>query len=117
MKKTILMAFFTTLFIFLVQCMALAQEEYVPDEVLIKFKIKVGKKAKVNVIDSVLGKIIGRFRKDGDLLHLKVPKNIGTKRAISILTKSRHIKYAVRNNIHRINSTFADDPRFNRQWA
>jgi hypothetical protein len=116
MKKTILMGFFTTLFIFLVQCMALAQEEYVPDEVLIKFKTKVGKKAKVNVIDSVLGKIKGRFRLDGDLLHLKVPKNIGTKRAISILTKSRHIKYAVRNNIHHIDSTFANDPRFNGQW-
>lgn len=94
-------------------------QDYVPDEVLIKFKRGVGKQTRQVAINSVQGKRIGTFRLDPDLFHLKVPATIGTDIAISNLMRNPNVQYAVRNHIYYLtqDQVFPDDPKFNRQWA
>jgi len=94
-------------------------QDYVPDEVLIKFKRGVGKQARQVAINSVQGKRIGTFRLDPDLFHLKVPATIGADIAISHLIRNPNVQYAVRNHIYYItqDQVFPDDTRFHNQWA
>ena len=94
-------------------------QDYVPDEVLIKFKRGVGKQARQFAINSVQGKRIGTFRLDPDLLHLKVPATIGTDNSISHLIRNPNVQYAVRNDIYYItqDQVFPDDKRFRFQWS
>ena len=118
MKKIISISILGLLMILFTNNIAKAQD-YVPDEVLIKFKRGVGKQARQFAINSVQGKRIGTFRLDPDLFHLKVPATIGTDIAISNLIRNPNVQYAVRNDIYYIDQdqVFPDDPRFKRQWA
>jgi len=118
MKKIISIGILSLLMILFTNYIAKAQD-YVPNEVLIKFKKGVGKQARKAAIKSVQGKKIGTFKLDPDLLHLEVPAAIGTDIAISHLTRNPNVKYAARNDIYYIDQdqVFPDDPRFKRQWA
>ncbi len=116
MKKIISTSILVLLLVLLTNNIAGAQD-YVPNEVLVKFQRGVSQQVRMDTAHSVRGKIISTFRLDPDLFHLEVPETIGTEIAISILIENPHVKYAVRNNIHYINSTFPNDPKFNRQWA
>lgn len=108
--------------------------EYVPNEVLVKFKKDVGKIIVQNTLGSVQGKIITylkeeidltdwnpdllslrSFRLDSDLFHVKVPEEIGTERAIYILKQNPNIEYAEKNGIYRTCEE-PTDPEFYRQW-
>ncbi len=115
MKKIFSISFLSlVLILFAVQ--AAKAQDYVPNEVLIKFQKGVSFEVQDIAIQSVQGRVIGLFRLDPDLLHLRVPETIGTDRAISILLSNPVVQYAVRNNIHYINDLFPDDPKFNKQW-
>ncbi|MCK4788940.1 MAG: S8 family serine peptidase [Desulfobacteraceae bacterium] len=118
MKKIISIGILSLLMILFTNYIAKAQD-YVPNEVLIKFKKGVGKQARKAAIKSVQGKKIGTFKLDPDLLHLEVPAAIGTDIAISHLTRNPNVKYAARNDIYYIDQdqTFPDDPRFHFQWS
>ena len=118
MKKIISISILSLLMILFTNNIAKAQD-YVPDEVLIKFKRGVGKQARQASINSVQGKIKGTFRLDPDLLHLKVPATIGTDNSISHLIRNPNVQYAVRNDIYYItqDQVFPDDPRFRFQWS
>ena len=118
MKKIISISILSLLMILFINNIAKAQD-YVPDEVLIKFKRGVGKQARQAAINSVQGKRIGTFRLDPDLLHLKVPAAIGTDNSISHLIRNPNVQYAVRNDIYYIDQdqVFPDDKRFQNQWA
>ncbi len=117
MKRLFALSFILFVLIFSFANIAPAQEEHVPNEVLVKFKFEVSNLKRQLALDQVFGKIIGTFRLDRDLLHIQVPESIGTEQAISILSANPLVKYAVRNNIHHIDSTFPNDPRFGNQWA
>jgi len=118
MKKIISISILSMFLILFTNNIAKAQD-YVPDEVLIKFKRGVGKQARQVAINLVQGKRIGTFRLDPDLFHLKVPATIGTDIAISNLMRNPNVQYAVRNHIYYLtqDQVFPDDPKFNRQWA
>jgi len=109
--------------------------EYVPNEVLVKFKKDVGKIIVQNTLGSVQGKIITylneeieavewnpdlfslrSFRLDPDLLHVKVPEEIGTERAIYILNLNPNIEYAEKNAIRHV-CEVPTDPEFYKQWS
>ena len=92
-------------------------QDYVPNEVLIKFQRGVSKQVRQVTINSVQGKMIGTFRLDPDLFHLKVPATIGTDNSISHLIRNPNVQYAVRNNIYYIDQDqiFPDDKRFQNQ--
>ncbi len=112
------------------------QEEYVPNEVLVKFKKDVSKYSIQYTIDSVLGKIITfrqkeisafqwdpdlsslrSFRLDPYLLHIKVPETIGTELAIYILSQNPDVKYAEKNFIGHPFAIYPNDDYFYRQWG
>ena len=109
---------FGVLLIFFVGDVASAQD-YMPDEVLIKFNRGVSKQHRHVAINSVRGTVVGTFRLDSDLLHVKVPATIGTDRAISNLARNPNVQYAVRNSIYYLtqDQLFPDDKRFKQQWA
>ena len=96
-------------------------EEYVPNEVLVKFKEDVSKYLIQDAINSVQGKIItylgeeiSTFQWDPDirsfrsflsdpyLLHIKVPETLGTEKAIDILSLNPSVEYAEKNGIFHL---------------
>ena len=87
------------------------REEYVPNEVFVRFKKGVHRFFIQEAINSVQGKIITylrkeitisvwdpvdislrSFRSDPDLFHLKVPKTIDTELAIYLLNQNPNVK-------------------------
>jgi hypothetical protein len=96
-----------------------SQKDYVPNEVLVKFKSDVGKYVIKEAIHSLQGKIITylgnelspltwdpsdlsflSFRLDPDLLHIRVPETVGTDKAIYFLNQSPYVEYAEKNGIY-----------------
>ncbi|MGB2844259.1 MAG: S8 family peptidase, partial [Candidatus Aminicenantaceae bacterium] len=111
------------------------QDEYVPNEVLVKFKKDVGKYLIKEGINSVQGKVITNlgeeistfqwdpnisslrsFLLDPDLLHIKVPEAIGTEQAIYSLNLNPNIEYAEKNLIVHI-CVDPVDTHFWRLWG
>jgi len=115
------------------------QEEYVPNEVLVKFKRGIDKSDIRSAINSIQAKIIinrgneitpsswepedlelRSFRLDPDLLHIKVPDFIGTEYAIFLLNQNPIVEYAEENSIGHVCETVPEEtknPDFYRQWA
>jgi hypothetical protein len=112
------------------------QQEYVPNEVLVKFKKDTKKDFIQGAIQSVQGKIISyigeeiipfqwepdnlslrSFRLDPYLFHLKVPETIGTSQAIYILSQYPGVEYAEENAIGHFFETIPNDDYFDLQWA
>lgn len=111
------------------------QEDYVPNEVLVKFKKDVNRYFTQEAINSVQGKIItylGKeistsawdpsdlslrsFRLDPDLFHIKVPEFIGTEQAIYLLNLNPNVEYAEKNGILHM-FIEPNDPDFDLQWG
>lgn len=146
MRKFLLLVLISTLFVlftflFFSRSSVAIQEEYslqkdfVPNEVLVKFKKDLGKYFIKNAIDSVQGKIITylgeeirtlqwnpelysyrSFLLDSDLFHLKVPEAIGTDQAIYLLNLNPNVEYAERNMILHL-CTEPNDGGFKYQWG
>jgi hypothetical protein len=112
-----------------------AQEEYVPNEVLVKFKADVGRNLIRGAIDIVQGKIIthlGReistsqwdadisslrsFLLDPALLHIKVPEAIGTEKAIYLLNLDPNVEHAQKNLIYHA-EIIPNDQHFSKLWG
>jgi len=110
-------------------------EEYVPNEVLVKFKKDIGKYFIEQAIDSVQGRIVTHLGKeistlewnpdfsslrsfllDPDLLHIKVPKEIGTEQAIYFLSLNPNIEYAQKNLIYYAEDV-PNDTHFSKLWG
>ena len=85
---------------------------------LIKFKRGVRKQFRDVAIDSVRGRIIGTFKLDSDLCHMKVPSAIGDDAAIAHLARNPNVQYAARNDIYYLtqNQLFPNDEKFINQW-
>jgi subtilisin family serine protease len=114
-------------------------EEYVPDEVLVKFKEDVvgdlvqNKSLVQNIIDAIQGNIktyLGQevtttywepsiltnrsFIGDPYLFHIKLPEGIGVDNALSFLKSLASVEYAEKNGIRRI-CTIPNDEDFH-EW-
>lgn len=111
------------------------RQEYVPNEVLVKFKEDVKKPVIQYALNSVQGRIITylkdkidpyqwdpkisshkSFLLDPRLFHIKVPESIGTEQAIYLLSLNPNVEYAEVNSIYYV-CTEPNDPEFERQWA
>ena len=112
-----------------------SQDEYVPNEVLVKFKQDVDDYFIQNAVISVDGKVITylkeeidplqwtssnialrSFRLDPNLFHIKVPEFIGTEQAIHLLSMNPQVEYAEKN----FRGTFSfdpDDDHFTKLWG
>ncbi|MFQ6052212.1 MAG: S8 family serine peptidase [Candidatus Hydrothermarchaeota archaeon] len=114
----------------------LVEGEYVPNEVLVKFREDADLSSIQGAINLVQGKIINylgkevslsqwdskdlslrSFRLDPNLFHLKVPEGIGTERAIRVLNQLPFVEYAEENGLVYACYTEPNDPKFPNQWA
>ena len=112
-----------------------AESEYIPNEVLVKFKPQTQETAVVQGIESVQGQIVGRhgsivsaglwaenkpefrsFLGDPDLFLIKVPPALGTEGAIAELSSNLNIEFAEKNFIYRATLT-PDDTYYSLQWG
>jgi len=112
-----------------------SEPEYVPNEVLVKFKPLTLEAAVIQVIESIQGQIVGRhgsivsaglwaenrseyrsFLSDPDLFLVKVPPALGTKRAITELLSDVHVEFAEKNFIYKAALT-PDDTYYSLQWG
>ena len=137
MRKLILLSLLSLSLIFILNSdnPVSNQEEYVPDEVLVRFKEAVNVYSVQEAIISVQGKIITfrgteidsaiwdpsdrsqqSFRLTHDLFHIKVPATLGTEQAINILNQNPNVKYAKKNFIYHTDIT-PNDPDFVKQWG
>jgi subtilisin family serine protease len=113
-----------------------SQEEYVPNELLIKFKKNTERSKIQQSIESVRGKIITylgeeiysfdwapdnsilrSFLADPDLFHIKVPDYIGEERAISLLSFDPNVEYVEKNFIGHADAVIPNDPHFSKLWG
>lgn len=111
------------------------QDEYVLNEVLVKFKKDVGKYLIREAVELVQGKVITNlgeeirtfqwdpdisssrsFRLDPELLHIHVPESIGTEQAIYLLSLNPVIEYAEKNLIVHA-CVDPNDPHFSKLWG
>ncbi len=109
--------------------------EYVPNEVLLKFKANTDPMIMQNILASVQGNIITHlgaeispaawnaaapsnrsFLLDPNTFHIRVPEGLGTINAMSALKTSPYIEYAEPNFIYHI-AVDPNDTRFSELWG
>jgi subtilisin family serine protease len=110
-------------------------EEYVPNEVLVRFKRDIPRYLIQNTIDSLQGKIftymkeeissfdwnpdvssLRSFLSDPYLLHVKVPDSIGTEQAIYLLKLNPNVEHVEKNVILHLDAT-PNDTHFTKLWG
>ncbi|MDI6697859.1 MAG: S8 family serine peptidase [Candidatus Saccharicenans sp.] len=111
-------------------------QEYVPGEVLVKFKPMAGKQAAIAVLDVIKPRVVNylgqeiaftdwdpevtlksSFLGDPHLVHLRVPETIGTEKAISMLKNNPNVEYVEPNYIYCFYETIPNDPYIYLQWG
>jgi subtilisin family serine protease len=112
------------------------QYEFVPNEVLVKFREGTGRALIQYGVEAVQGRVktyLGReistsewdaqtptlrsFLADPNLLHIKVPESVGTESAIYLLSLNPNVEYAEKNYIGRFFQTIPNDPHFSKLWG
>ncbi|MBC7361071.1 MAG: S8 family serine peptidase [Candidatus Aminicenantes bacterium] len=142
MKKTCMvlamgLVFFVSLFIKSTSSsqQTIAQE-YVPNEVLVKFRPQAGIQVAIAALDAVKPRVINYLGKEiaftdwnpevrskssflGDpyLVHLRVPETVGTEKAISLLKNNPNVEYAEPNYVYYFDETIPNDPYIYLQWG
>ena len=142
MKKTLMvlglgLVFFVSLFIFKSTSSPLATvaQEYVPNEVLVKFRPQAGKQVAIAALDAIKPWVVNylgqemaftdwnpeqrarsSFLGDPYLVHLRVPDAVGTEKAIEILKNNPNVEYAEPNYIIRLDG-IPNDNYFQFQWG
>jgi len=114
----------------------LSQEEYVPNELLVKFKKDIERTLVQQAIESVQGKIITylgweissvdldpgnstlrSFLAEPDLFQIKVPEYLGAERATYLLSFNPSVEYAEKNFIGHADAVIPNDPHFSKLWG
>jgi subtilisin family serine protease len=109
------------------------QGEFVPNEVLVRFKRDIPRYLIQNTIESLQGKIftyhreeissfdwdpnvssLRSFLSDPYLLHVKVPASIGTEKAIYLLKLNPNVEYVEKNRILHV---FTNDTYWSKLWG
>jgi subtilisin family serine protease len=110
-------------------------QQYVPNEVLVKFKPEAGKQKALTALDVLKPRVVNylgqeiafsdwnpevraksSFLGDPYLIHLRVPEAIGTEKAIVILKNNPNVEYAEPNYILKLDS-IPNDAYFQLQWG
>lgn len=113
-----------------------AQAEFVPGEVLVKFKKDIGRVPIQQGIDLVQGRIITYLGKeispwewdtqtpslrsflgDPDLFHVRIPDLIGIEQAIYLFSMNPNVEYAEKNAIWYPAIVYPNDSHFGKLWG
>lgn len=89
--------------------------EYVPGELLVKFKPETDKSAITSLKADFKLETIKRFKRIA-VHHLKLPENVAVKKMIDMLKKSPLVEYSEPNYIRYLN-TVPNDPRSSELWG
>lgn len=111
-------------------------QEYVPNEVLVKFKPEAGQQKALAALDALKPRVVNylgqeiaftdwnpslrvksSFLGDPYLVHLRVPEGIGTEKAIAILKNNPNVEYAEPNYVYRLMETILNDTYFSKLWG
>jgi len=111
------------------------EEQFAPDEILIKFKPDIALEKKREAVEYLRGRILTHtgqelspgdwdsrvpskrsFLLSPDTLHLKLPEDVGTERALEALKGNLDIEYAEKNSIGHF-FILPDDLRFGELWG
>jgi thermitase len=112
MRKAMLSALFALLAIS--NLVSIAQAEYVPDEVIAKFKPNLGSRTK-SMLSSQLGLTVRRSVFNSDFVVFSVPKTQTPAGVISRLKANTYILYAERNSYAHLTAA-PNDPGYTNQW-
>jgi len=91
---------------------AFAASEYVPGEILVKFKdTQPSRSASINRIHSYVGSLKKRDFKKLKIHHMKLPDNVSVEEAAQLYQQDPNVEYAEPNYIVRA-AAIPDDPNF-----
>jgi len=90
--------------------------DFMPGEVLVKFKAGISPTQIAALNQKVGGKIIGTFRGDPSLYHIQVPESLRMESVVSYYNNDDSVEYAEHNIIY-YTEAIPNDPRFSSQYA
>ncbi len=91
--------------------------EYVPHELLVKFKPGVQEFAREDIHRGVGARVVRRFRADERLHHVRLPESEDLDAALAYYQARADVEYVQKNLIYHITERVPDDPMFSQQWA
>lgn len=96
---------------------AFAAADYVPGEILVKFKdTSPSRSASITSIHSSVGSIQKKTFKKLKIQHMKLPEDLSVEEAVRLYQQEPDVEYAEPNYILRISSA-PNDPDFGNQWG
>ena len=99
----------------------ISMPEYVPGEVIVKYKTETTKEMAQALSISSLGqgveiKSMIKPKDERPIFLMKLPGGVKVEDAISQLKNDPNVEYAEPNYIYKLLSTYPNDPSFNLQW-
>jgi len=97
---------------------AFAAAEYVPGEILVKFRdTSPSKSVSINTLHAHAGAFKKKSYKILNIHHMKLPKGISVEEAVRFYQQDPNVEYAEPNYIVRVAATMPNDPRFANLWG
>src|SRR3990172_868331 len=96
---------------------AAGRGQYVPGELLVKFKPGVPAYVMADIHRGVGARVLKSFRGDARLYHVSIPRGWGLEKALAYYQTRADVQYAQLNWVYHITETIASDPNFSAQWA
>ncbi len=97
------------------QVMDSGRPEYVPGEILVKFRQGAGERVRMASHLKKNGKRIRKFRRS-DIEHIKLPEGMSVADAVSLYMADPMVEYAGPNRL-RYATAFPDDTLYTSQWS
>ncbi len=91
--------------------------EFVPHELLVKFKSGVPEFVREEIHRGVGARVVGRFRGDEQLHHIRLPEGEDLEAALAYYQTRADVEYAQKNLVYHLTETIPDDTFFLQQWA
>lgn len=92
-----------------------SRPEYVPGEILVKFRQNTGDATRRTTHSNKKAKRIRKFRRSG-IEHVKLPEGMSVEAAVSLYMADPTVEYAGPNRL-RYAAVLPDDPRLVNQWS
>jgi len=97
---------------------ALAAAEYVPGEILVKFRDTSPSRAtSINSIHSYVGSFKKKAFSKLKIHHMQLPHGLSVEEAVQLYQQDPNVEYAEPNYIVHATQTFPDDTSFNELWG
>lgn len=96
---------------------AAGKVEYVPGELLVKFKPGVPAYVMADIHRGVGARVLKSFRGDSRLYHVRIPRDWDLEKALAYYQTRADVQYAQPNFVYHVTDTSPNDPNFPQQWG